>query len=200
MDILAIARAFRLSGEPVSAEPFGNGHINSTYRVTTDQGAQYVLQRINTDIFKDPEGLMANAVGVTEHIRSRGGKAMTFVPTREGGYCYEDGWRVSVLESGLCLESAESAEDFYQSGLAFGQFQQALADYPAHTLHETIPGFHNTPMRFTQLKTAVEENRSGRLAQCRQEVEYALSLESLASRLQQMLQAAFLRFFCRRCG
>ena len=188
MDILSIAHAFRLEGEAVSAQPFGNGHINSTYCVTTDCGAQYVLQKINTDIFKDPEGLMANAVGVTEHIRSRGGKAMTFVPTHGGSYCYADGWRVSLLEKGLCLETAEKAEDFYQSGLAFGRFQQALADYPAHTLHETIPGFHNTPLRFAQLKAAVEENRSGRLAQCRQEVDYALSLESLASRLQQMLE------------
>lgn len=189
MDMIAIAGAFRLDSAPVSCVPFGNGHINSTYCVTTAGGKRYVLQKINTDIFKDPESLMANAAGVTEHIRARGGRAMTFIPTLEGGYCYEGAWRVSAFETGLCLEAAECPDDFYQSGLAFGQFQQYLSDYPAHTLAETIPNFHNTPVRFEQLKTAVAENRSGRLDSCQEELEYALSLEPLGSRLQTMREA-----------
>ena len=189
MDMFAIARAFRLGSEPVSCEPFGNGHINSTYCVTTASGKQFVLQKINTDIFKDPEGLMANAAGVTEHIRSRGGKAMTFVPALEGGYCHEGAWRVSELETGLCLEAAECPEDFYQAGLAFGRFQQALSDYPAHTLAETIPDFHNTPVRFQQLKAAIAEDRAGRLESCREEVAFYLSQEVLGSRLQAMRES-----------
>ena len=189
MDILSVSRAFRLEGEPVSCKPFGNGHINSTYCVTTTEGKRYVLQKINTNIFKNPEGLMGNAAGVTEHIRSRGGRAMTFLPTLDGGYCYADGWRVSAFEEGLCLEKAECPDDFYQAGLAFGQFQQALADYPAATLVETIPDFHNTPVRFGQLKTAVEENRAGRLDACREDLAYAFSLEELGSRLQAMRDA-----------
>ena len=186
MDVFVVAGNFRLDGQPVSCKPFGNGHINSTYCLTTTEGTRYVLQKINTDIFGDPQGLMANAVGVTEHIRQRGGRAMTFIPTLAGEYCDEDGWRVSAFEEGLCLEAVQSADDFYQSGLAFGQFQQALSDYPAHTLHETIADFHNTPVRFAQLKAAVAESADGRLDRCRQELEYALSLESLGGRLQAM--------------
>ena len=63
--------AFRLKGEPIKCTPFGHGHINSTFKVETDQGAEYVLQRINTYVFKDPVGLMNNAGSITDYIRER---------------------------------------------------------------------------------------------------------------------------------
>ena len=98
-------------------------------------------------------------------------------------------WRAYEYVGGLCLEAAESADDFYQSGLAFGQFQRQLLAYPAETLHETIPNFHNTPDRFRQLKEAIAENRSGRLESCREEIDFYLTHEALGSRLAAMLQA-----------
>ena len=63
--------AFCLNGEPVKCSPFGHGHINSTFKIDTDQGAEYVLQRINTYVFKDPIGLMNNAGAITDYIRAR---------------------------------------------------------------------------------------------------------------------------------
>jgi len=191
MDIQKAAFAFSMNGKPVSCARFGNGHINETYMITTAKGRNYVLQHINKHVFKNPPQLMENANGVTSFIRSRGGFALTFLTTADGSPCYCDDkgeyWRAYEFVSGLCLDAAESAEDFYQSGLAFGQFQDQLSDYPAHTLHETIPNFHNTPDRFRQLKEAIAEDRCGRLDSCRDEVAFYLAHEELGGKLHAML-------------
>ena len=196
MDIQKAAYAFSMHGDPVSCERFGGGHINQTYLVTTDAGHRYVLQHINQHVFKNPPQLMENANGVTSFIRNKGGFALTFLTTPEGNPCHCDDqgefWRAYEFVGGLCLETAETADDFYQSGLAFGQFQDLLSDYPAHTLHETIPNFHNTPDRFRQLKEAIAENRSGRLDACQQEVEFYLSHEALGGKLAGMLAEGLL--------
>ena len=179
--------AFSVEGKPVSCERFGAGHINQTYLVQTDADKRYVLQNINHFVFKDPVSLMDNAAGVTDHIRSKGGKALHFLRTADGKAVHIDEagdyWRVYEFVEGLCLQAAQCPEDFYQSGVAFGQFQNALLDYPAATLSETIPNFHNTPDRYRQLREAIANNTAGRLDSCREEVEAYLALEEEASRL-----------------
>ena len=196
MDIQKAAYAFVMNGDPVSCERFGGGHINQTYLVQTDTGSKYVLQHINKHVFKNPPQLMENANGVTSFIRNQGGFALTFLTTADGSPCYcdEQGefWRSYEYVGGLCLEAAETADDFYQSGLAFGQFQDQLSDYPAETLYETIPNFHNTPDRFRQLKDAIAENRSGRLDTCKPEVEFFLANEALGEKLAEKLSSGLL--------
>lgn len=196
MDIQKAAYAFRMEGRPVSCAPFGNGHINQTYMITTGTGNSYVLQHINKHVFTDPVGLMENACGVTEYIRAQGGKALCFLRTLDEKLCYvdEDGefWRAYAFVKGFCMDLPETENDFYQSALAFGRFQHQLSGYPAHTLHETIPNFHNTPDRFRQLKGAIEEDRCGRLKNAGAEVEFYLSHEQLGGKLQAMLQQGIL--------
>ena len=196
MDIQKAAFAFSMDGKPISCARFGSGHINETFMVTTSKGRNYVLQHINRHVFKNPPQLMANANGVTSFIRAKGGVALNFLTTADGSPCYCDEkgeyWRSYEYVSGLSLDAAETAEDFYQSGLAFGQFQDQLSDYPAETLFETIPNFHNTPDRFRQLREAIGEDRSGRLDTCRDEVEFYLAHEELGGKLYGMLEAGLL--------
>lgn len=134
--------------EPIA---YGEGHINQTYALT-EQATQkrYILQKINTDTFKDPDGLMENICGVTDFLREkakqRGAdpeRATLHVALTKAGKPYykaADGgcWRVyDFVENTVCLQQVQSSEDFYQSAVAFGNFQHQLADYPANTLHET---------------------------------------------------------------
>ena len=193
MDIQKAAYAFQMEGEPVSCGRFGGGHINLTYMVTTSLGRSYVLQHINKNVFKNPLQLMANADGVTSFIRNKGSKALCFLHTADGSSCHMDEtgeyWRAYEYVGGLCLEAAQSKDDFYQSGLAFGQFQDLLSDYPAETLFETIPNFHNTPDRFRQLRAAIAEDRSGRKHTCQAEIEFYLTHEALGGKLYAMLEA-----------
>ena len=188
--------AFCLKGEPVECIPFGHGHINSTFKICTDQGAEYVLQRINTYVFKDPVGLMNNAGAITDYIRARVSDprlALHFLTTRDGQFYHQDEngefWRMYDFVGGFCLDTPECEDDFYQSALAFGRFQQMLSEFPADTLVETIPEFHNTIDRYRQFKAAVEENRTGRLDTCREDVAFLLEREEMGSKLQKMREA-----------
>jgi len=191
-----MALAFSTEGTPVGCDAFGNGHINRTFLITTDAGKRYILQRINRFVFRDPVGVVRNADAVTSFIRSKGHIALRFLKDRAGQLCPRDPdgeyWRMYEFVEGFCMDSPESAEDFYQSALAFGQFQELLADFPAHTLVETIPNFHNTPERFRQLKAAIAADKAGRLSSVREEVEFYLSQEEMGSRLQQMKEAGVL--------
>ena len=187
---------FRLNGEPVKCIPFGHGHINSTFKIDTDAGCEYILQRINTYVFKDPVGLMNNAGAITDYIRERVSDprlALHFLTTKDGKFYYEDEkgefWRMYDFVGGFCLDTPETEDDFYQSAIAFGRFQQQLSEFPAETLTETIPEFHNTIDRYRQFKEAVAADRMGRLEGVRAEVEFYLAREEMGSQLQKMREA-----------
>ncbi|MCM1136406.1 MAG: aminoglycoside phosphotransferase family protein [Clostridium sp.] len=186
--------------------PYGNGHINDTFLLTyeTPNGRQkqYILQRINHTIFKAPRQLMENLVNVTEYLRkiiiANGGdpdrEMRNVVKTKSGENYYEDAddnfWRVLLfIENTLCLEQVESKKDFYDSAVAFGNFQRLLADFPAETLHETIPNFHNTPSRFQDFTAAVQRDKLGRAKLAEKEIAFALEREKDSSLLTDLLAA-----------
>lgn len=201
-----VAAQFQTKGRTVEYAPYGNGHINDTFLVVceTQEGKRrrYILQRMNHSIFKMPQQLMENVVNVTEYLREiiakRGGnpdrETLNVVRTGDGSNYYLDGegnyWRMFLfVEQTVCLEKVESAKDFYDSAVAFGGFQKMLSDYPAKTLHETIPNFHNTPLRFADFRKAVQEDKMGRAAQAKEEIAFALAREKDTRVLTDMLEA-----------
>ncbi len=201
-----VAAQFQTEGGAVEHAPYGNGHINDTFLVVCETGEgrrkRYILQRMNRSIFKMPQQLMENVVNVTEYLRGmiarRGGdpdrETLNVVKTKDGSNYYLDGqgdyWRMFLfVEQTVCLEKVESAKDFYDSAVAFGNFQKMLSDYPAQTLHETIPNFHNTPSRFSDFRRAVREDKMGRAAQAKEEIEFALAREKDTRVLTDMLKA-----------
>jgi len=186
-----VIAAFDFEGNVLEAKPFGGGHINDTLLLTTDK-SQYILQKMNPVVFKDPQGLMENVFGVTEYLRkeiaAQGGnpalETLTFIKTNDGKLFYngpEGAWRSYRFQDTLmALNACRSPKDFYESGRAFGRFQALLGNYPAATLHETIPHFHDTPDRMRQFKEAIEKNAAGRLDSVKEEVAFALAREESA--------------------
>ena len=154
--LLNILDQFQLTEKVVSAEPFGNGHINDTLKVTNEKGEiKYVLQRINHLIFTNVDMLQNNIQIVTSHIRKKleekgendiDRKVLTFLPTKDNKLSYE-------------------------AGKAFGDFQSMLADIPEGTLGETIPNFHNMEFRLEQFHDAVKNNAAGRLDEVKDLIE-----------------------------
>ena len=196
MEIEKSAYAFQFDGKPVSCVVFGHGHINHTLKLTTDTGAEYVLQKINKYVFRDPVRLMANVSAVTDFLRTRvedTRMALHFIPTHDGLYYHRDAdgefWRAYDFVGGFCLDAPESDEDFYQSALAFGRFQDLLSDFPAETLYETIPEFHNTVDRYRQFKESVKNNSVGRAAGVQKEIQFLMDMEELACSLQKMRES-----------
>ena len=180
---------FQFDGLAISCTRYGSGHINETYLLVTSRPHLYILQKLSTQAFKNIPGLMQNIIAVTQHLGKQDPDprhALQLIPTVDGQLYLstEDGeyWRMYefVLES-LCLDKAETAEDLHQSGVAFGMFQNQLADFPAETLTETIPHFHDTPDRFRLFHEAIENNKAGRLESVRPEVERYLAHEAEAS-------------------
>ena len=198
-ELLAVARLFELDSRPLSCVPHGEGHINRTYCVTTEKGTRYIMQKINDHVFPDVKGLMENIEGVTEYLRRTEKdprRVQTIVRTLEGDTYLrlESGyWRVYVfVEDSVCLQQPEDGRDFYMSAVAFGSFQNQLKDYPAETLHETIPNFHNTVIRYRNFKETLAKDPVGRAAKAQPEIAFALAREADAAVLVDRLAAGIL--------
>ena len=197
--LLKIVANFPFEGELVEIKPTGSGHINSTFLVTCSDSNvthEYILQLINPNVFKKPDELMSNIMNVTGFLRNKinlsGGNAqretLTFLYTKDNSpyYLDKDGncWR-SYTYIGKCYTCDKIGSEIkaFRSGKAFGKFQKMLSDFPAATLFETIPHFHDTPSRYEALKTAVSDNISGRLDNIKEELDFAFDREKDASKL-----------------
>ncbi len=169
----------------VQAARYGCGHINDTFLVEPETGCRYILQRISSAAFPQPEKVMENMVGVTTYLRrqllengedaDRG--TLTLQPARDGKLWFTDSegrmWRMTIfIEDTECLQKVETPEQFEQSARAFGRFQRQLGGYPADTLHETIARFHDTENRLNNFKKALEADKLGRAAQVAEEIKF----------------------------
>lgn len=193
--LLYTLESFCLSGKMVSCKPYGGGHINSTQLVTDDTGKRYILQRINTHVFRDVDALMENIRLVTDFLHESccdERSTLTLVPTREGKYYIENEygcWRMyHFVEDTVCLQAVESDDEFYESAVAFGRFQQALKNFPVEKLHTTIPNFHNTPDRFRLFREAIAKDPMDRVKEVQPEIDFILSHEEVVCRPQRMLE------------
>lgn len=200
MEKKELIEQFQVEQDVVSIEPYGSGHINHTYLAEMSEGKKYILQGINTTIFKNTDELMENIINVTSYLREEiirtGGdpkrETLTVVMTKNGKSYYtdEDGskWRVyEFIEGAQTFDAVESKEDFYQSAVAFGKFQAQLANFPADTLHETIPNFHNTAKRYQDFEKAVEADVKGRAAEVQEEIAFVRARKGEVSELHDML-------------
>jgi len=193
----SILSEFALDSPAVSCETYGCGHINRTYLVVTESGRRYILQKINDQIFKDVPGLMSNIAAVTDYLRKNSSdprRVLTLLRTNTGLPCLRTKdcgwWRIyDFVEDSVCLQAPESPRDFYQSAVAFGQFQQQLKDFPAHTLQETIHNFHNTVDRYRIFHQVLETDPMGRAASVQAEIKFALAREEEAATLVNLLEA-----------
>ena len=204
-----VLEAFDFGAVVVGAVRFGQGHINDTFVVHTQPENEccrrFILQRMSSAAFKRPDQLMENIIGVTEYLGrevektggSREREAMRVIRPRNGEPYYTDSdggaWRVyPFVEDTVCYQSAETPELFAASGRAFGRFQRLLQGYPAQTLHETIPHFHDTEDRLAKLKAAVAADKLGRAAECRAEIDFMMAREKDCSAALQALRDGIL--------
>ncbi len=189
----SVLEQFGIAPGTCSVRIFGSGHINRTYLVSQENGEKLILQRINRSVFQKPEEVMENVVGVTrflqEKIREAGGdpwrETLHVMETVQGDPYFRDVqgkyWRIyRYIEGASCYDLVEKPSDFYESAVAFGHFQNLLADYPAESLHETLPGFHDTRARVQKFKEALEADACQRKRLVQKEIDFVLAREDLA--------------------
>lgn len=203
--IESIIKHFPFKGNFVDAVETKTGLINATYVLTfnDDFGEyKYVLQKINTNVFKNPDELMSNIMNVTAFLRNKialdGGdskrETLSFIYTLDSSPYYEDEengcWRAyEYINNCYTCNSVTDPVIAYRASKAFGHFQKLLSDFPAENLFETIKNFHNTPSRYDDLKAAIENNIAGRKNEVQAEIDFAMSRIEDASRLTDMIDA-----------
>ncbi|MGN0544398.1 MAG: phosphotransferase enzyme family protein [Acutalibacteraceae bacterium] len=199
-----IIEEFGFEGEYIGYRTSNDGHINNTFvldfKNADGSKTSYLVQLINTNVFKNPDELMENIVGVTSYLRNiiieRGGdperECLTVFFTKDGAPYFRDNegncWRCyNFITDAHAYQSIDDPRTFYNAAKAFGMFQCMLAGYPSHTLHETIPNFHNTRSRLTDFKEAVSSDAKSRAAGAQREIDFVLAREADTGVLVDML-------------
>lgn len=198
----SIAAKFHVTGELIGHEIINQGNINATYRMDYRQEdstvKSYILQRINSYVFKNPVQIMENIDMVTTHLRNKlrllNKPALHFYHTVAEGnnyYMQDDGtvWRLMNFINSVTFDSCDDLDTLRGAGEAFGEFQNQLSDFDASKLFTTIPDFHNTAKRLAVFFDAVAADECGRAAEIAEEIAFVKENTPLASTLQEMLDA-----------
>ncbi len=199
MDIYTICKQLNLKGELKSYDVITTGNINTTYHVTTKLGKavyDYLLQKINKNVFKDPVDIMKNIVNVYDYISSKNSgtslKILQFNTTSEGNpYLIDETgnfWRAREYLDCVTFNTTDNLDIIKEAGSAFGEFQFLLDGFDASTLYESIPNFHNTKKRIENLENAIAYSISDRKNNCFEEIGYILANKVIASKLCDMLE------------
>ncbi len=184
--LMSIMSHFNVCVKIYDIRPIGNGLINDTFAAYVDgeEEPDFVLQRVNTDVFRDIDLLQHNIEVVTDHIRKKmfaagvkdvDRRVLRFISTDEGKTYYRDSegrcWRVSVFVKGSITKNEVNPESAYLCGKTFGNFEDMLIDVPEQ-LGETIPDFHNMSLRLKQLEEIARADRVGRSSEMSDELNF----------------------------
>ena len=181
MDLTQIIQQFQIDGRISNCKPYGGGHINDTYKVKAENEKirNYILQRINHQVFKNVPRLMENIQRVTEHLRQKIAQipgadpereSLTLVETLDGTVFFKDDngnyYRMyNFIEEHKTYDVALNRYQVFEAGRMFGRFQNFMSDLPGEPLFETIKDFHNIEFRldnlFTSLKTDAVKRGDG---------------------------------------
>lgn len=184
--------AFSLEGTIQEICPYGEGHINQTFLVTTST-KRYILQVMNTHVFSDPDSLMKNICYVTKHLESKGIETLHVVFTKrnepflklEDNSCYRI---YDFIENTVTFQKATGPQVFCNSGYAFGEFQNYLKEFDASVLTETIPNFHNTSIRVRNFLEALSKDVVSRAKECEKEIQFVLERKDTLNLVVEGLQ------------
>ncbi|MEN8185309.1 MAG: aminoglycoside phosphotransferase family protein [Myxococcota bacterium] len=196
---LTIAAGFQVPGRPVEGVRYGSGHIHQTWVVRHETGDPFprsVLQRLNTEVFRDPGAVMTNLLRVTQHLRERlvaagasdlERRVLTPLPHRDGGYLHQDRggglWRCfRFVEGTSSYDTPRGARHATEAARAFGRFVAALSDLPPGELVETIPHFHDLEKRSRDLLQAADADVCDRAERVRRELDRAMEGHALLTR------------------
>jgi hypothetical protein len=209
LDVSGLAGLFEIDGDFAYAKPYGSGHINDTFIATYHNGGidtKVIHQRINRQVFQDPERLIENFARITSHIEDvlkKSGVAhserlvLSLIKARDGmNFAYDDAgaiWRTTRYISGTSTyEIVGSKSVAYEVGRSYGAYQSQLLTLDPRSIHTTIPDFHNTRRRFDHFQHATKSDPINRATRSRNEIAFVEARESFADRLQDLCQAGLI--------
>ena len=185
-NLVAIADQFALQGKVTAVQSFGSGNINDTFLVTLDSSGEkhFVLQRINTQVFHQPQLIMQNMRIFTEHIHerlqrtplSRRWEVPRVLLTKDAQDHWRDAdgsfWRaISFIEGSQSFDTMHNQEHAKEIGYALGMFHNLISDLPPEKLADTLEGFHITPVylqHYNEVLTKTTPRQSPEVNYCLQ--------------------------------
>ncbi len=192
-----VCEAFCIQGTLDSYKEIKRGNINNTYKVNVINSdgtpKSYMVQMVNTVVFKEPVKVMENIDHVTEYMHAKDPhrKVLHFHHTADRKtYVFDENgfWRLFNYVVSTTYDKVDDLEIIESGGQAFGDFQVQLRDFDAAILHETIPGFHNTVSRYNQLENAVAADPYDRVEWVREEIDWLRSVRDKACTLTRLYE------------
>mgnify|MGYP000984408812 CR=1 FL=1 len=204
-DIKTILPHFQFRGQYVQVREITSGNVNITYFLEYRDGAEtclYILQHINTYVFKNPHEVMSNIAAVTDHLRanllknneSPARRVLELIKTRDGQVLHQDEegemWRAyTFIDNAQALDLVDTPEQMEEIGRGFGSFQKLLFDFPADRLYHSIPHFHHTTKRFYAFVRAVDQDKGGRVRFLEDEIEFMFERRRMMGKIVRMLES-----------
>ena len=197
-----IFEKFNIDGDIIDIDYFSNGLINTSCKITTlanGKTKEYVLQKINKNVFKNPEDVMDNISKVTTHIKkkinekgeSSARRVLKFYTSNNGKYYAldenNDYWRMyKYIDKSIAPDFSDDLDLIEETGTAFGEFQELLSDFPAYKLNIIIPHFHNTEDRYRLFSEAIINDTAHRANHVQKEIAEYKALENIATKMYKM--------------
>jgi hypothetical protein len=187
-DLKEIFNCFISEGSFSEAVPCGSGHIHDTFRIINGDNSKddYILQRINNNVFRNVPELQDNIERVTRHIQNKlrnipgsdlKRECLTLIPSVNGKSWIMDAqqrfWRLFIyISDHRSYDIVDSPGKAFEGGKAIGKFQVLLNDLPGKPLFETIPDFHNIEKRLRKFDLSVESDSAGRVSEVEREIAF----------------------------
>lgn len=175
-DLQVIVNQFLPNDEVTTISRHGNGHIHDSFKVDTSQNRSVLLQRINSDVFKDVPALMYNLQLVTNHLNQKRVNSLKLVKGEGQTYLRIDNqyWRVFEFEpNSFSVDKPQSPEQAYSGGLAFGKFLQDLSNIKIESFKEVISRFHDLNFRLQEFRDALQSANDDRKKHARELTKFA---------------------------
>ncbi len=191
MDFREVLNNFDIKENVLSVKNFGAGHINETYLVSCDT-TSYILQSLNTQVFKDFAGVMDNIAKVTSFMKNRAeiegkdvDRCLYLIKTKEGkNYFYDNNkcYRMmNFVQNSVVYQQTDDLNILEEAGFGLGSFINELNEFDASELVEVIPNFHNTKKRFKDFLESVKNDRAYRARDVQKDIQFVLDRENIAS-------------------
>ena len=177
MDLNRIVKFFLPNHSIKSVEPFGNGHINSTYKVVLSNSVEYILQKLNTQVFTNPKRIVENHHRIRDSIQFEGIEIPVLSRTKQGGYLYVDKdnriWRMmNFIKDSYSIEVVKNEDQAFEAGRAFGWFLNACSNLESSSFHEVIKDFHSIQFRYKQLNEATQQDIANRVSGAKELIKF----------------------------
>jgi len=182
--IKRIANNFKIAnGEITHITKVDSGRINTTYKVTvtcTNDTVSYMLQKINRYVFTNVNDVMHNALLITNHLKKKKRETLEYIFTKEDKplfYYNDEVYRMTKFIHAEIFQNITRPHDMYNFGYAVGDFFDGLIDFNANLLSDTIPNFHNTPIRYKNLLISgainnTFKNENSRYKEAKEDIDF----------------------------